>query len=94
MYVFSWYKNIPTYPLYKCDAAALKIFIDAGVVVDQARHIACSIADTVGGPTTSQSVVVSAVYGLAPIIFGLYTTTGPKWNTVNYDQFPNDQPTT
>lgn len=86
VHVFLWYKSIPTVSLFKCDPISLKIFIDAGVAVDQAKAIACSIVDTIGGPTTSQTAFVSAVYGLAPVIFGLYTATGPKWNQVDYDQ--------
>jgi hypothetical protein len=85
-YVFLWYKSIPTYPLYKCDPATLQVFISAHMALDQAKAIACSIADTVGGPTASQTTFVGAVFGLAPIIFGLYTSTGPKWNAVNYNQ--------
>lgn len=91
VHLFLWFKSIPTFPLYKCDPTSLKIFIDSGMAVEQAKAIACSIVDTIGGPTVSQTTFVGAVYGLAPIIFGLYTATGPKWNTVNYDQFPNEE---
>lgn len=90
VHVFLWYKSIPTFPLFKCDPATLKIFIDSGMAVDQAKSIACTIADTTGGPTVSQTTFVGTVFGLAPIIFGLYTSTGPKWDSIDYNQLQSE----
>lgn len=101
--LYTWYKSIPTFVQQKCDAAVLKIFIDGGMTVHDAQNLACTIVDVVGGPTPAQSAFVTTIIGLSTGIFGLYTATGKRWDTVNYyqsfqpdelnrPQQPTDQP--
>lgn len=87
VHAFLWFKSIATYPVYKCDAAVLRIFIDAKIDVHQAQSIACQITEIAGGPTTAQTALVTAVFGLAPIMFGLYVQTGPRYNSVDASKF-------
>jgi hypothetical protein len=86
--VFAWYTSIKLVYVTKCDSVALQLFISQKMDIHQAQQIACTIADQVGGPTMSDTTLVTAVFGLAPIIFGIYASTGTKWNSVNYSQLP------
>jgi hypothetical protein len=88
VHAFIWYIDIPTYPTYKCDAAVLQIFIEAKMDLLQAKAAACQVSETVGGPTATQTTFITALFGLASVIFGLYTANRPNWNSVNYNQLP------
>lgn len=83
--LYAWYKSIPTFLQQKCDAAVLKIFIDGGMALHDAQGLACTIVDVVGGPTPAQSTFVTTIIGLSTGIFGLYTATGKRWDTVDYN---------
>ncbi len=78
--LYLWFKSIPTFVQERCDASMLKILIDANVSLDQAKALACSIVDVVGGPTAAQSAFVTTITGLSAGIFGLYTATGRRWD--------------
>lgn len=78
--LYLWFKSIPTFIQERCDAAVLKMFIDGGVPFEQAKEMACSIVDVVGGPTAAQSTFVTTIIGLSTGIFGLYTATGRRWD--------------
>lgn len=78
--LYIWYKNIPTYVQEKCDANILTSLMKSGMTVDQAKSYACTVMDVVGGPTAAQSTFVTTIIGLSTGIFGLYTTTGRKWD--------------
>jgi hypothetical protein len=80
--LYTWYKSIPTFMQQKCDAAVLKIFMDGGLGVQQAKALACTVVDVVGGPTSNQSLFVTTIIGLSTGIFGLYTATGKKWDNI------------
>jgi hypothetical protein len=88
IHTYIWYTSIPTYPEYKCDAAVLQIFIESKMDLQQAKATACQVAETVGGPTTTQATFATALFGLASVIFGLYTANRPNMNAVNYNQLP------
>lgn len=90
--LYHWYKSIPTFVQQKCDAAVLQLFIHGGMALDQAKNLACSVVDVVGGPTPAQSAFVTTIIGLSTGIFGLYTATGKRWDTVNYNQLPPINP--
>lgn len=77
--LYLWYISIPTYIQEKCDGAVLKIFLDSGSTIEQAKELACSVMDVVGGPTAAQSAFVTTIIGLSTGIFGMYTATGRKW---------------
>lgn len=77
MYV--WYKSIPTYVQENCDAGVLRILMETGLALSEAKDVACSVADIVGGPTAAQSAFVTTIIGLSTGIFGLYVATGRKW---------------
>lgn len=99
--LYLWYKNIPTYVQERCDAAVLKIFLDAKMGLAEAQALACTVQDVVGGPTAAQSAFVTTIIGLSTGIFGLYTATGRKWEVwtpgkgvmVDNSLVPPSQPT-
>jgi hypothetical protein len=64
----------------KCDAAILQIFTEAGMELEKAQKLACTVIDVVGGPTPAQSAFVTTIIGLSTGIFGLYASTGRKWD--------------
>lgn len=79
--LYLWFKSIPTFVQERCDAAMIKTLLDANISLDEARLLACSVVDVVGGPTAAQSAFVTTITGLSAGIFGLYTATGRKWDT-------------
>lgn len=92
--LYMWYKSIPTFMQQKCDAAVLKIFMDGGMALQQAQSLACTVVDVVGGPTPAQSTFVTTIIGLSTGIFGLYTATGKRWETVNFSKLDWAESTT
>lgn len=81
MNLYLWFKSIPTFVQEKCDNTILKVLIESGIGLEEARLTACTIVDVVGGPTAAQSAFVTTIIGLSSAIFGLYTTTGRKWES-------------
>lgn len=79
MHLYLWYKSIPTYVQEKCDAAVLQIFLNNDTPIDDAKRIACTVQDVVGGPTPAQTTLVTTIIGLSSIIFGFYTASGRRW---------------
>ena len=59
--LYLWYTKIPTYVQEKCVAAVIQIFIDAGMTLDKAQQLACTVVDVVGGPTAAQSAFVTTI---------------------------------
>jgi hypothetical protein len=84
--LYTWYISIPTFIQQKCDAAVLKIFIDGGMPLAHAQSLACTVVDVVGGPTPAQSAFVTTIIGLSTGIFGLYTSTGKRWEAVDFSR--------
>jgi hypothetical protein len=78
--LYLWYKNIPTYVQEKCDPAVFNALLAKGVALAQIKQLACTVGDVVGGPTTAQTTFVTTIISLSAGIFGLYTTTGRKWD--------------
>ena len=78
--LYLWFRSIPTFVQERCDAAMLKLLLDQGINLDQAKLMACTIVDVVGGPTAAQSAFVTTITGLSAGIFGLYTATGRRWD--------------
>jgi hypothetical protein len=78
--LYLWYTKIPTYVQEKCDAAVLQIFLESGMELEKAQKLACTVIDVVGGPTPAQSAFVTTIIGLSTGIFGLYASTGRKWD--------------
>ena len=79
--LYLWFKSIPTFVQERCDAAMLKMLLEQKVSLEEAKMLACSIVDVVGGPTAAQSAFVTTITGLSAGIFGLYTATGRKWDS-------------
>jgi hypothetical protein len=77
--LYTWFRSIPTYVQEQCDSTILKVYMDSGLSLDEAKSIACQIIDVVGGPTSAQSAFVTTIIGLSTGIFGLYVATGRKW---------------
>lgn len=77
--LYVWYKSIPTYIQQQCDSGVLRVLLDSGMIIEDAKSIACSVVDIVGGPTAAQSMFVTTIVGLSTGIFGLYVATGRKW---------------
>lgn len=78
--LYLWFKSIPTFVQERCDAAILKTLLETGISLEEAKLIACTIVDVVGGPTAAQSAFVTTITGLSAGIFGLYTATGRRWD--------------
>jgi hypothetical protein len=78
--LYLWFKSIPTFVQERCDASMLKLLLDSKIDLEQAKTLACSIVDVVGGPTAAQSAFVTTITGLSAGIFGLYTATGRRWD--------------
>lgn len=79
--LYLWFKSIPTFIQERCDAATLQLLIQNSMPIEQARQLACSVVDVVGGPTAAQSTFVTTIIGLSTGIFGLYTATGRRWDS-------------
>lgn len=77
--LYTWFKSIPTIQVMRCDAALIEILRSGGMDVDKATDLACNTSDVVGGPTSSQSAFVTTIIGLSTGIFGLYASTGRRW---------------
>lgn len=88
--LYSWFITIPTYVEQKCDAALMKFLTDNNISLREAQELACTISDVVGGPTTAQSAFVTTIIGLSTAVFGLYASTGRKWENKNSNN--NNQP--
>jgi hypothetical protein len=78
--LYLWYTKIPTYVQERCDAAVIQIFVDSGMSIEKAQQLACTVIDVVGGPTAAQSAFVTTIIGLSTGIFGLYASTGRRWD--------------
>lgn len=78
--LYLWFKSIPTFVQERCDAAMLKMLLESKIGLEEAKVLACSIVDVVGGPTAAQSAFVTTITGLSAGIFGLYTATGRRWD--------------
>lgn len=77
--LYTWFKAIPTIQVMRCDAALVEILKNSGMDIDKATELACKTSDVVGGPTSSQSAFVTTIIGLSTGIFGLYASTGRRW---------------
>jgi hypothetical protein len=78
--LYLWFKSIPTFVQERCDSAMLRMLLESKIGLEEAKLIACSIVDVVGGPTAAQSAFVTTITGLSAGIFGLYTATGRRWD--------------
>lgn len=78
--LYMWYRSIPTYLQERCDPMVLDTLLRNELPIEQARAIACTVVDVVGGPTAAQSAFVTTIIGLSAGIFGLYTATGRRWD--------------
>jgi hypothetical protein len=87
--LYMWYRSIPTYIQEQCEAGVLKILLDSGLTLEEAKTVACSVIDIVGGPTMAQSTFVTTIIGLSTGIFGLYVATGRRWDR-NFSMQDND----
>lgn len=79
--VSTWYMSIPSANETQCQADVLTAMMDRGVPVEQVRSMACTIVETIGGPTSEQTMFVSIVTGLSSVVIGLYLNSGKtsKW---------------
>jgi hypothetical protein len=92
--LYLWFKSIPTFIQERCDVATLQMLLERKIDLEQAKNIACTVADVVGGPTSAQSAFVTTIVGLSAGIFGMYTATGRKWDggsQNNQNQFQDYQ---
>lgn len=101
--LYTWFKNIPTYTKIQCDTSLINTLLNNNISLERAKALACSVVDVVGGPTTEQTAFVTTIVGLSAGIFGLYTSTGRRWDSGmpkdlnksfkddNNDGIPDDQ---
>lgn len=78
--LYIWFKSIPTYVQEKCDPQVLTLALNKAMSLPEAKLLACTVVDVVGGPTSAQSAFVTTIIGLSTGIFGLYTATGRRWD--------------
>jgi hypothetical protein len=78
-YMVVWYMSIETVIKTECNAALVQIMLDKNLDLEKAQELACTVADMVGGPTTAQTALVTALISLAAPLFGFYATTSKKW---------------
>lgn len=85
-----WYMSIPSVNETSCQADVLKTLLESGVTLQQAQSVACTIVDTIGGPTNEQTMFVSIVTGLSAVVIGFYLNTGKslKWQGGVIDAIP------
>ena len=57
----------------------LQVLLTQKVDLASASNIACRVMDVIG-PPSSYTVVVSALVGVAAVVFGVYTNTGKDWS--------------
>jgi hypothetical protein len=86
--LYQWFVSIPTYIQYKCDPSIMQLLLSKGIALAQVKDTACYIVGSVGGPTMAQSAFVTTVIGLSTAVFGLYTSTGRRWEHWNYNPLP------
>jgi hypothetical protein len=86
--LYLWYTKIPTYVQEQCNSEVLQTLVAAGIALNDAKNLACSVMDVVGGPTAAQSAFVTTIIGLSTGIFGLYTATGRRWDGNTTPQQP------
>lgn len=79
IYLIDKFFSMPTYQKIECNADLVVKLVQANIPLQQAQEVACRVVDVVGGPTTTHTVLVTAVCGLATAIFGLYTNSGRDW---------------
>ena len=88
--LFLWYTNIETHEEETCDNALIQTLLEQNVDIDRATNIACTIIDTVGGPTSQQTSFVTIVIGLSSAIFGLYVNSGGEWRNKSYNMYDHE----
>ena len=68
-----------TIPKVQCDSATLQVLLSQHIDLASASNVACRVVDTLG-PPNSYTIIVSALLGVAAIVFGVYTNTGKDWS--------------
>ena len=74
----SWYFNFDVKYVTFCDSSVMKVLLDEGTSIEQAKGIACTVKDVVGQPT-GYTALVTALIGAGAGIFGFYSATGRRW---------------
>lgn len=87
--LYIWFRSIPTYVQEKCDPAVLLLAINKNMALIDAKALACTVVDVVGGPTPSQTAFVTTIIGLSTAIFGLYANSGRRWEGWNPNRATN-----
>lgn len=88
--LFLWYTNIETFEETTCDNPLIQTLLEQNIDIEKATEIACTIVDTVGGPTSQQTSFVTIVIGLSSAIFGLYVNSGGDWRNKNYNMYDHE----
>lgn len=91
--LYTWYTSIPTHIIEKCDAALIKVLLDHGELLNDAKVLACFVADTTGGPTMEQTAFVTAIVGLSTAVFGFYINAAKKYKTTSTSTSSSEQST-
>jgi hypothetical protein len=74
-----WFLEIPQVSKTECNADMIKVLLANNVDLEKAQAIACSAVEIIGGPTVQHTAFVTAICGLATVIFSTYSNTGRKW---------------
>lgn len=94
-YLTQWYLSIETFTKTECSADVLKVLLDKNIPLEQAQHIACTVVDTVGGPTNGYTVLVTTICGLSTLVIGLYHNSSKDWSKSilpwNFGKCKNDK---
>lgn len=78
--LFIWYTKIPTHEEQRCNEALITTLVNNNIPIERAMEMACTIIDTVGGPTTQQTSFVTVIIGLSSAMFGFYVNSGGDSN--------------
>ena len=88
--LYTWFVAMQTHVQTACDNALIKLLLESGIDIDTAQDVACTVVGSIGGPTTQQTGFVTAIIGLASVIFMFYINSGRNWsgeaNRVNFKE--------
>jgi len=83
--LFVWYTSIPTHEETSCNNALVQTLLENNIDIDKAMELACTVVDTVGGPTGSQTSFVTVIVGLSSAMFGFYVNSGGNWRSAGVE---------
>ena len=72
----NWYLALEPRYQTSCDSNTLKVLLDKGASIEQAREVACTVVDVVAQPN-GYTALISVLVGASAAIFSFYVNSGP-----------------